>query len=44
MWQENLEAYLQDKGIPADIVCCLQHLQVNLILVVIVHYNVYYYL
>ncbi|XP_058087610.1 mRNA cap guanine-N7 methyltransferase 2 isoform X3 [Magnolia sinica] len=24
---ENLESHLQDKGIPADIVCCLQHLQ-----------------
>ncbi|KAI3864882.1 hypothetical protein MKX03_031557 [Papaver bracteatum] len=24
---ENLDSYLQDKGIPADIVCCLQHLQ-----------------
>ncbi|XP_077230353.1 S-adenosyl-L-methionine-dependent methyltransferases superfamily protein isoform X2 [Tasmannia lanceolata] len=24
---ENLESYLHDKGIPADIVCCLQHLQ-----------------
>ncbi|PKA66858.1 mRNA cap guanine-N7 methyltransferase 2 [Apostasia shenzhenica] len=25
---ESLESYLQDKGIPVDIVCCLQHLQV----------------
>ncbi|CAN6451232.1 unnamed protein product [Victoria cruziana] len=24
---ENLDAYLQDKGIPVDVVCCLQHLQ-----------------
>lgn len=24
---ENLESHLQDKAIPADIVCCLQHLQ-----------------
>ncbi|XP_020249488.1 mRNA cap guanine-N7 methyltransferase 2, partial [Asparagus officinalis] len=25
---ENLELHLQDKGVPADIVCCLQHVQV----------------
>ncbi|KAH7673919.1 mRNA (guanine-N(7)-)-methyltransferase protein [Dioscorea alata] len=24
---DNLEMFLQDKGIPVDIVCCLQHLQ-----------------
>ncbi|KAG9455008.1 hypothetical protein H6P81_007912 [Aristolochia fimbriata] len=24
---ENLEAYLRDKGVPVDIVCCMQHLQ-----------------
>ncbi|KAF9597052.1 hypothetical protein IFM89_015243 [Coptis chinensis] len=24
---ENLESLLEDKGVPADIVCCLQHLQ-----------------
>ncbi|KAJ6828089.1 mRNA cap guanine-N7 methyltransferase 2 [Iris pallida] len=24
---ENLEAHLKDKGKPADVVCCLQHLQ-----------------
>ncbi|XP_078435099.1 S-adenosyl-L-methionine-dependent methyltransferases superfamily protein isoform X2 [Wolffia australiana] len=24
---ENLETHLEDKGIPVDIVCCLQHLQ-----------------
>ncbi|KAF3779180.1 mRNA cap guanine-N7 methyltransferase 2 [Nymphaea thermarum] len=24
---DNLDPYLQDKGIPADVVCCLQHLQ-----------------
>lgn len=24
---ENLDSHLQDKGIPVDIVCCLQHLQ-----------------
>lgn len=26
---EKLESYLQDKGIPVDIVCCLQHLQLS---------------
>ncbi|EHA8586435.1 putative mRNA cap guanine-N7 methyltransferase 2 [Cocos nucifera] len=25
---ENLDSSLQDKGIPADVVCCLQHLHV----------------
>ncbi|XXG62930.1 hypothetical protein AAC387_Pa05g1216 [Persea americana] len=24
---ENLESFVQDKGVPVDIVCCLQHLQ-----------------
>ncbi|RWR86303.1 mRNA cap guanine-N7 methyltransferase 2 [Cinnamomum micranthum f. kanehirae] len=28
---ENLESFVQDKGVPVDIVCCLQHLQVLLV-------------
>lgn len=36
--QDNLEMYLQDKGIPVDIVCCLQHLQVTLIVCALLCY------
>jgi hypothetical protein len=28
LWQENIEMHLQEKTNQADVVCCLQHLQV----------------
>lgn len=45
LWQENLELNLQDKCNTADVVCCLQHLQVPnclfLLMIVVVYLFIY---